>query len=158
MIDDVVTLDSDEEGGKPDSTPTAAASGSDVVIEYNHSDYADLLTPAPAIKPRMIPTSVIKSAPPTVTKLPKRPGSMPPFALFSQEMRTKLQTEEPDIGFGDLGRRLGEMWHSLKEEEKEDYRKRAREVADAKMKSWKETVNSIPKHKQMQMEQNQQPR
>lgn len=37
-------------------------------------------------------------------------------------MRTKLQTEEPDIGFGDLGRRLGEMWHSLKEEEKEDYR------------------------------------
>ena len=25
--------------------------GSDVVIEYNHSDYADLLTPAPAIKP-----------------------------------------------------------------------------------------------------------
>lgn len=32
----------------------------------------------------MIPTSVIKSAPPTVTKLPKRPGSMPPFALFSQ--------------------------------------------------------------------------
>ena len=37
-------------------------------------------------------------------------------------MRTKLQSEEPDIGFGDLGRRLGEMWHSLKEEEKEDYR------------------------------------
>ena len=27
MIDDVVTLDSDDEGGKPDSTPTAAASG-----------------------------------------------------------------------------------------------------------------------------------
>ena len=39
-----------------------------------------------------------------------------------QEMRAKLQADEPDIGFGDLGRRLGEMWHSLKEEEKEDYR------------------------------------
>ena len=39
-----------------------------------------------------------------------------------QEMRAKLQADEPDIGFGELGRRLGEMWHSLKEEEKEDYR------------------------------------
>ena len=37
-------------------------------------------------------------------------------------MRAKLQADEPEIGFGDLGRRLGEMWHSLKEEEKEDYR------------------------------------
>ena len=47
---------------------------------------------------------------------------MPPFALFSQEMRAKLQNDEPDISFGDLGRRLGEMWHALTEDEKEDYR------------------------------------
>ena len=80
--------------------------------------------------------------------LPKRPGAMPPFALFSQEMRAKLQVEhslwlpwsllfslasficdqadDPNIGFGDLGRRLGEMWHALEENEKEDYRRRAR--------------------------------
>ena len=71
--------------------------------------------------------------------LPKRPGAMPPFALFSQEMRAKLQVEilfflfinnkqadDPNIGFGDLGRKLGEMWHALDENEKEDYRRRAR--------------------------------
>ena len=72
----------------------------------------------------------------------KRPGAMPPFALFSQEMRTKLQVlfllwwfwgvtlfpqnDDPNIGFGDLGRKLGEMWHALEEPEKEDFRKRAR--------------------------------
>ena len=32
MIDDVVTLDSDEEVGKPDSTPSAAAAGSGINI------------------------------------------------------------------------------------------------------------------------------
>jgi hypothetical protein len=37
-------------------------------------------------------------------------------------MRAKLQADDPEMGFGDLGRRLGEMWHSLTEEEKEDYR------------------------------------
>ena len=75
--------------------------------------------------------------------LPKRPGAMPPFALFSQEMRAKLQVkiylfivdvcfnlfhqaDDPNIGFGDLGRKLGEMWHALDENEKEDYRRRAR--------------------------------
>ena len=37
-------------------------------------------------------------------------------------MRAKLQADDPEMGFGDLGRRLGEMWHSLTEDEKEDYR------------------------------------
>jgi hypothetical protein len=32
-------------------------------------------------------------------------------------------------------------------------RRRAREVADAKMKSWKETMSTIPKHRQQEMEQ-----
>ena len=36
------------------------------------------------------------------------------------------QADDPNIGFGDLGRRLGEMWHALEENEKEDYRRRAR--------------------------------
>ena len=52
--------------------------------------------------------------------------------------------------FGDLGRKLGEMWHALSEPEKEDYRRRAREVADAKMKSWKETIKAMPAHKQVE--------
>ena len=41
------------------------------------------------------------------------------FQLFDQ-------ADDPNIGFGDLGRKLGEMWHALDENEKEDYRRRAR--------------------------------
>jgi len=157
MPDEVVTLDSDEEGKEP-TTKTTGGADEEIVMEYNHNDYADLVGPPRPSPQRSGPPGIIHPSPTTgPPKLPKRPGSMPPFALFSQEMRAKLQAEEPDIGFGELGRRLGEMWHSLKEEEKEDYRRRAREVADAKMKSWKETVSAIPKHKQLQMEQ-QQPR
>merc|ERR1712037_584953 len=51
--------------------------------------------------------------------------------------RAKLQADDPNIGFGDLGRKLGEMWHALDENEKEDYRRRARDVADTKMRAWK---------------------
>ena len=51
--------------------------------------------------------------PSAMKQIPKKPGSLPPFALFSQEKRAELQQEDPDIGFGDLGRKLGEMWHAL---------------------------------------------
>merc|ERR1719382_391525 len=84
--------------------------------------------------------------------LPKRPGAMPPFALFSQEMRAKLQADDPNIGFGDLGRKLGEMWHALDENEKEDYRRRARDVADTKMRAWKKQMASLPRHRQLEAE------
>lgn len=110
-------------------------------------------SPAPVSAPKSsTPTPAMAPVSNTQMRVPKRPGAMPPFALFSQEMRAKLQADDPEIGFGDLGRKLGEMWHALKEEEKEDYRRRAREVADAKMKSWKETMSTMPAHKQMEME------
>ena len=44
---------------------------------------------------------------------PKKPGALPPFALYLQEERPKMQAEHPDITFGELGRRLGERWRSL---------------------------------------------
>ena len=52
---------------------------------------------------------------PLVKSVPafKKPGAFPPFALYLQEERPKMQAEHPDISFGDLGKRLGEMWQSL---------------------------------------------
>ena len=44
---------------------------------------------------------------------PKKPGALPPFALYVQERRPRMQAEHPDITFGELGRRLGEAWRSL---------------------------------------------
>ncbi|CAB4057188.1 unnamed protein product [Lepeophtheirus salmonis] len=66
----------------------------------------------------------------------RRPGQVPPFAVFSQEKRGKLQEMHPEYNFGELGRRLSEMWHSLCEEEKEHYRKKARMIGAQKLKAW----------------------
>ena len=47
------------------------------------------------------------------TTAPKKPGALPPFALYVQEERPKMQAEHPDITFGEISRMLGEAWRSL---------------------------------------------
>ncbi len=69
----------------------------------------------------------------TIPRPVKRPGQFPPFALFSKEQRQKIIEANPDIGFTDIGRMLGEMWHQLNEEQKEDYRKRAKVIQEQKV-------------------------
>merc|ERR1719350_2762512 len=72
----------------------------EIVVEYNHNDYADLIGDGNTISKTdevvEIAGTPSTSAVPVQNMgnrpLPKRPGAMPPFALFSQEMRTKLQT------------------------------------------------------------------
>ena len=69
-------------------------------------------------------------------KFPKRPGVFPPFALFTQEQREKMLAENGELSFGDSGRMMGELWHKLSDDQKEDYRKRAKDVTDQKLKDW----------------------
>ena len=45
------------------------------------------------------------------------------FMLFSQEHRAKVKEENPDITFGGVGKKLGEMWRALSDKEKEAYKK-----------------------------------
>ena len=44
------------------------------------------------------------------------------FMLFSKEHREKVKTESPDMSFGQIGKRLGEMWRELTDEEKQSYK------------------------------------
>jgi hypothetical protein len=44
------------------------------------------------------------------------------FMKFSQEMRPKVKEENPDFKFGEIGRKLGEMWRALSDKEKEAYK------------------------------------
>ena len=162
MKHEVVLLDSDDEKDSKETVnptdmnknvgndnDTKNASGDDIVMEYNHNEYADLVGPQ---RSNQDSNAQSKPAVPSINKLPKRPGTMPPFALFSQEMREKLQKEDPNIGFGDLGRKLGEMWHALTEDQKEEYRKKARQIADERMKSWKAQMNAISPTKRRMLE------
>eukprot|EP00429_Kryptoperidinium_foliaceum_P090675 CAMPEP_0176188666 /NCGR_PEP_ID=MMETSP0121_2-20121125/3033_1 /TAXON_ID=160619 /ORGANISM="Kryptoperidinium foliaceum, Strain CCMP 1326" /LENGTH=74 /DNA_ID=CAMNT_0017527249 /DNA_START=59 /DNA_END=283 /DNA_ORIENTATION=+ len=44
------------------------------------------------------------------------------FMLFSKENRAKVKAENPDITFGQTGKKLGEMWRALSDKEKEEYK------------------------------------
>ena len=45
---------------------------------------------------------------------------------------------------GEIGRKLGEMWHALSEAEKEEYRRRAREISDRKMAEYQNHLAKMP--------------
>ena len=75
------------------------------------------------------PTSAAQASRSDASLCPFQPGDASQasggntLSFFSS---TNNQADDPNIGFGDLGRKLGEMWHALDENEKEDYRRRAR--------------------------------
>eukprot|EP00977_Amphora_coffeiformis_P000809 scaffold175_cov177-Amphora_coffeaeformis.AAC.11 len=46
------------------------------------------------------------------------------FMLFSKEHRPKIKEENPDITFGQIGKKLGEMWRALDDKEKQAYKDR----------------------------------
>ena len=87
-------------------------------------------------------------------QVPRKPGVFPPFALFSQENRAEVVASQENIGFGDVGRKLGEMWHSLSEDQKENYRRRAREISDQKMADYQANLSKMsPQQRQMAIRQ-----
>ena len=48
--------------------------------------------------------------------------------------------------FAEVGKKLGEMWHALTEEEKESYRQRARDIGEQKLREYNEKMKSFPQH------------
>jgi hypothetical protein len=46
------------------------------------------------------------------------------FMLFSKEHRPKVKEADPEITFGGIGKRLGELWRALDDKEKEEYKSR----------------------------------
>jgi len=44
------------------------------------------------------------------------------FMLFSSEHRAKVKEENPELTFGGIGKKLGEMWRALTDKEKEEYK------------------------------------
>eukprot|EP00339_Tiarina_fusa_P012017 CAMPEP_0117026092 /NCGR_PEP_ID=MMETSP0472-20121206/19206_1 /TAXON_ID=693140 ORGANISM="Tiarina fusus, Strain LIS" /NCGR_SAMPLE_ID=MMETSP0472 /ASSEMBLY_ACC=CAM_ASM_000603 /LENGTH=74 /DNA_ID=CAMNT_0004732983 /DNA_START=90 /DNA_END=314 /DNA_ORIENTATION=- len=46
------------------------------------------------------------------------------FMLFSKENRPKIKEDNPEITFGQIGKKLGEMWRALTDEEKQAFKDR----------------------------------
>ena len=74
---------------------------------------------------------------------PKRGKSS--FMFYSTEMRAKIKEENPDLSFGDLGRKIGEMFKALSPEEKAKYEKKAagaKQKYEAEMKTYNATAKA----------------
>jgi len=55
----------------------------------------------------------------------KSGGSKKPltgFMLFSKEHREKVKEDNPEITFGQIGKKLGAMWRELSDDEKQAYK------------------------------------
>ncbi|KZP30028.1 hypothetical protein FIBSPDRAFT_908098 [Athelia psychrophila] len=50
---------------------------------------------------------------------PKR--ALSAYMFFSQDWRERIKTENPDAGFGEVGKLLGAKWKELDDEEKKPY-------------------------------------
>ena len=47
--------------------------------------------------------------------------AMTAFFYFSTEMRPKIKKDNPDMSFGDLGKKIGELYRALSADEKKRY-------------------------------------
>jgi len=54
---------------------------------------------------------------------PKRPLSA--YMFFSQDWRERIKAENPDAGFGEIGKLLGAKWKEMDEEDKKPYNEQA---------------------------------
>ncbi|KAH7872604.1 high mobility group box domain-containing protein [Lentinula edodes] len=52
-------------------------------------------------------------------KAPKR--ALSAYMFFSQDWRERIKAENPDAGFGEVGKLLGAKWKELEDEEKKPY-------------------------------------
>lgn len=50
-----------------------------------------------------------------------KPKKTSNFQRFCKEQRPKLKTDEPDLKFGDVNKRLGELWRELSQDDKNSY-------------------------------------
>jgi len=61
-------------------------------------------------------------------KAPKR--ALSAYMFFSQDWRERVKAENPDAGFGEIGRLLGARWKELSDEEKKPYIEQAAKDKD----------------------------
>ena len=63
------------------------------------------------------------------------------FMYFSNENRDKIKEENPGIAFGDVGKKLGDLWKSMSPEEKAQYEAKAEEDKVRYQKEMEDYVN-----------------
>lgn len=63
-----------------------------------------------------------------VTQPPKKPKAPSAYVLYCTEARKKLLAENSTLTFSDLSRRMGQLWNSLPEKEKQLWKRKAKAI------------------------------
>jgi hypothetical protein len=74
------------------------------------------------------------------------------FLLFSTTNRPLVKAKDPELSFGDLGRKLGKLWGKLSDSEKATWTEKAQKQANAKGKSEKPAKKKSKKAKESSSE------
>jgi hypothetical protein len=78
--------------------------------------------PKEATKPKRKAAEKSEKAPRKGKKDPKAPKrALSAYMFFSQDWRERIKAENPDAGFGEVGKLLGAKWKELDDEEKKPY-------------------------------------
>jgi hypothetical protein len=73
-------------------------------------------------------SSAQKAGKPEKKKDPNAPKrATTSFFAFSNDVRKKIHEENPELGFGELGKKIGELFRQLSAQEKEKYEEMALE-------------------------------
>lgn len=64
------------------------------------------------------------------------------FIIFCQEKRPQLMKKYPDMKLTDISKKLGEMWHSLNDDDRNMYNIEARKLRDKYISSKKTSSDS----------------
>jgi len=68
--------------------------------------------------------------------MPKRPISA--FMLYANTVRSQVRAANPSLSIGDTGKKIGEMWNSMPEDQKEEWKKKSKEGLD----EWQKEVEA----------------
>lgn len=53
----------------------------------------------------------------------KKPKQLSPYMKFCKETRATVVKENPKLTFGEVGRKMGEIWRDMSEDDKKKYSK-----------------------------------
>lgn len=74
-------------------------------------------------KRKAAPAAAAKKTQTKASAGPKKGGkrALSAYMFFSQDWRERIKSENPDAGFGEIGKLLGAKWKELDDDEKKPY-------------------------------------
>lgn len=125
-------VDQKQEGQPQEQTVPGPVKGSKTTVNNIDLIISTLITKfnLPEKEVKMSIENLLPTSSTYVKKHKKRDPNAPkkaltPYLFFTQENRDKIVKENPGIKFNDIGRKLGEKWKTLSDQEKQPYMEKA---------------------------------